>query len=277
MVGLGHLAPSRAGWHLQPMTLPTGILIVAALSLAPALQVQSQSAASDSTRRETSALVGIVVDVVGQPMEDAEVYIPATDRTTRSDARGFWRFTDAPTGARVVVARRPGYVPFVREVMVGNHRDTLTLVLRRFPARLARVEINERASSAQADALTVAERLAHIRVGSGRLFTREDILRTRPASIAHLIYGIPGINVVRTQTAITATTSRSGVGVQNFEGKACELQFYLDNTPISNEALPALDPLTFRSVEVYPQTVMLTGLSMRSDRCGAVVINTLRR
>ena len=47
--------------------------------------------------------------------------------------------------------------------------------------------------------------------------------------------------------------------------------------PIENEGVAALDPLTFRSVEVYPQTVLLTGLPMRPDRCGAIVINSLRR
>ena len=56
-----------------------------------------------------------------------------------------------------------------------------------------------------------------------------------------------------------------------------EYYFYLDNTPIDNESVAALDPMNFRSVEVYPQTVQLTGLQMRPDRCGAIVINSTRR
>lgn len=63
----------------------------------------------------------------------------------------------------------------------------------------------------------------------------------------------------------------------NVEGQLCQLQFFLDNTAIDNESVAALDPLTFRSVEVYPQVVQLTGLAMRPDRCGAIVINSIRR
>jgi hypothetical protein len=35
--------------------------------------------------------------------------------------------------------------------------------------------------------------------------------------------------------------------------------------------------MSFRSVEVYPNTVLLPGLPMRPDRCGAIIINTMRR
>jgi hypothetical protein len=63
----------------------------------------------------------------------------------------------------------------------------------------------------------------------------------------------------------------------NIEGQPCQIQFYLNTTPISNEGVSTLDPMTFRSVEVYPQTAQLTGLPTRPDRCGAIVINTMRR
>lgn len=211
-------------------------------------------------------------------MEQVEVYIAGTAHSTRTDARGRWRFADPPPGPRVVVARRTGYVPYVREVVVGSQgSDTVSLLLRRYPTKLSTVEITARTSNAQADAAIIAERLTQIRVGTGRLFTRDEILRMRPLSIAELIFGIPGIAVARGQNDIVVTTTRAGVGVMNVDGQKCQLQFYLDNTPIANEALPALDPMTFRSVEVYPQAVVLTGLPMRPDRCGAIVINTLRR
>ena len=97
------------------------------------------------------------------------------------------------------------------------------------------------------------------------------------ANVPALVFGIPGIAVRRGQGDIVITSTRAGVGIVNVEGQQCLLQVYLDNTPIDNESLVALDPLTFRSVEVYPQTVQLTGLAMRPDRCGAVVINSVRR
>ena len=232
----------------------------------------------DSIRRDAEALVGTVVDVVGRPMDGVEVYIAGTDRTTRTDSRGLFRFTSPPSGARVVVARQIGYVPYVREVIVSSRtNDTVSLLLRRFPRTLSTIEVNARTAAAASNASILAERLMQLRVGSGRLYTRDEILRMRPYSIAELIQGIPGVNVSRNQTEIIATSSRSGVGVLNVEGQACQLQFFLDNTPISNNGVPSLDPMMFRSVEVYPQALILTGLAMHPDKCGAVVINTVRR
>ena len=232
----------------------------------------------DSVRRREDALVGTVVDVIGKPMDQVEVYIAGTDRAVRTDARGVWRFENPPVGPRVVVARQLGFVPYVREVQVGAITiDTITLVLRRYPRTLSTVEVTARTRLATSAANEISERLLQMQVGSGRLFTREQILQMRPFSIAELIYGIPGIAVRRGQGEIIVTSTRAGVGIMNVDGQQCQLQFYLNTTPIGNEGVSQLDPMTFRSVEVYPQTVQLTGLPTRNDRCGAIVINTMRR
>jgi len=253
--------------------------LILGVSMGQAVRAQERLRTStDSARRDMDALVGTVVDAAGKPMAQVEVYLAGTDRTTRTDTLGVWRFTNPPPGPRVVVARRTGYVPYVREVVVGSQgNDTLSLLLRHFPTTLSAVQINARASNAQADAELVAERLTQIRVGTGRLFVRDEILKVRPQSIAELIFGIPGIAVTRGQTDIVVTSTRAGVGVMNVEGQQCQLQFFLDNTPIDNEAVRNLDPMTFRSVEVYPQAVILTGLPLRPGKCGAIVINSVRR
>ena len=253
------------------------VLLIAAFGSRAYAQRGSRAPIAIATQ-PIDELIGSVVDVVGRPMPRIEVYIAGTDRTTRTDARGIWRFPNPPVGPRVVVAREIGFVPYVREVMIGSSlNDTLPLLLRRFPRTLSLVEVRARTSTATADANIVAERLMQMRVGSGRLLTRDQILQMRPYSLAELLYGIPGMNVKATQGAIAVTSSRAGVGIMNVDGQQCQMQFYLDNTPIENEGVAALDPLTFRSVEVYPQTVLLTGLPMRPDRCGAIVINSLRR
>jgi hypothetical protein len=251
--------------------------LAAVLSNAASAQQRGRPVA-DSAVRTPDELIGFVLDAAGQPMAQVEVYIAGTERVTRTDARGRWRFAKPPAGPHVVVARRTGYVPYVREVVIASQfNDTLSLLLRRFPTTLSTVQVNARALSAQADAATLAERLMQIRVGTGRLFTRDDILRMRPHSIAEMLFGIPGIAVTPGQTELVVTSTRAGVGIMNVEGQACQLQFFLDNTPISNEGVRTLDPMMFRSVEVYPQTVLLTGLAMRHDKCGAIVINTMGR
>jgi hypothetical protein len=223
-------------------------------------------------------LLGTVVDVIGQPMADVEVYLAKTDRSVRTDARGVWRIAKPPIGPHVVVARSVGYVPFVREIIIGNTpTDTIALLLRRYPRTLTAVQITAQSNATAADAAFVAERLMQMKVSAGRLYTREQILEQRPYSIAELVQGVPGIIVSRGRGEITATSTRAGVGIMNTEGQACQLQFYLNSTPIDNEGVATIDPLSVRSVEVYPQTVLLPGLPMRSDKCGAIVINMMRR
>ena len=239
------------------------------------LDANGQAASRSSQSPRADQLTGWVVDVVGKPMAGAEVYIAGTERSSvRTDERGQWRIADPPPGPRVVVARQIGYMPVMRELEIGNGlNDTLTLLLRRYPQKLSTVEVRARSAEAATYADIAAERLMQLRVGSGRLFTRDQILRTRPYSIAELITGVPGIVVTRGQSDIVVTTSRAGVGVMNREGMKCQLQFYYNSTPIDNETVATLDPLSFRSVEVYPQALVLSGLPSRPDRCGAVVIN----
>ncbi|MCA0375190.1 MAG: carboxypeptidase-like regulatory domain-containing protein [Gemmatimonadetes bacterium] len=242
-------------------------------------QAQGRPAAAPAVGR-VDQFVGLVVDVIGKPMADIEVFLSRTDRAVRTDARGIFRFEQPPVGPHVVVGRSIGYVPYQREVIIGSATsDTVTLVMRRYPRTLSTVEITAKTNAATADAALVADRLVQMKASAGRLYTREQILELRPYSVAELVQGVPGILLKRGQGEITAVTTRSGVGVFNNSetGAPCQLQFYLNTTPLEAEGVAQLDPLTFRSVEVYPQTVLLPGLPSRPDRCGAIVINTMRR
>lgn len=230
-----------------------------------------------SGRETTDDLIGVVIDAGGKPMPDIEVYVARTTHSVRTDARGVWRVLDPPPGAHVVVARAIGYVPYVREVLIGSAaNDTISLLLRRYPRTLSTVEVTARSNRVQANAAVVAERLTQLKVGAGRLYTREEILDRRPYSLAELIQGIPGVIVRRGQGEIVATTTRSSGGVALADGQPCQLQFYVNDTPLENDGAASIDPLSVRSVEVYPQTVLLPGLATRPGRCGAIVVNLLR-
>ena len=247
-------------------------------------------AAQREPPRSRDEIVGWVVDAVGKPMGDAEVLLAGTTFTTRSDVRGFWRIGNPPTGPHVVLARQIGYVPYAREMIVGRATsDTLSLLLRRYPRTLSTVEVTARANSATASAVAQGQRLIQMRVGAGRLYTREYILETRPYSIAELVQGVPGLSIQRlrgngTDGEVVATISRNRGGASGSQGvgndgfsNSCPMQFFLDTSPIEGDQVGRLDPSTFRSVEVYPMNVVIPGLPQRGDRCGAIVINSFRR
>lgn len=262
--------------------------LVACLTLPSWLQAQNAPAKDASRSRDE--IVGWVVDAAGKPMGDAEVIIAGTSFTTRSDARGFWRIANPPNGPHVVLARQIGYVPYTREMIVGRaSSDTLTLLLRRYPRTLSTVEVTAKANGANADAVAQAQRLIQMRVGAGRLYTRDYILETRPYSVAELIQGVPGMTIQRlrgngTDGEIVATISRNRGGASGTQGvgndglsNPCPMQFFLDTSPIEGDQVGRLDPSMFRSVEVYPMNVVIPGLPQRGDRCGAIVINSFRR
>ncbi|MCA2983134.1 carboxypeptidase-like regulatory domain-containing protein [Gemmatimonas sp.] len=226
----------------------------------------------------TDMLVGTVVDAIGRPMADVEVYLARTERSTRTDARGVWRVLNPPVGAHVVVARQFGYVPYMREVIIGTGTpDSVDLLLRRYPTTLSPVEVRARSNRSAAEADVVADRLTQLKANAGRLFTRAQILEQKPYSLAELIQGVPGILVRRGQGEIVATSLRGGAAIGGGGGSQCELQFFLDITPLDNAGAASIDPLSVRSVEVYPQNVLLPGLPQRADKCGFIVVNSLRR
>ena len=257
------------------------VLLSVFMALAPAWPLASQARPKPpvgGTVPTTDVLMGTVVDVIGRPMPDIEVYLARTDRSTRTDAKGIWRIMKPPAGAHVVVARMFGYVPYMREVIIdGGTADTVDLLLRRYPTTLSQVEVRARSNRSEADADVVADRLTQLKANAGRLFTRSLILEQRPYSLAELIQGVPGIAVRRGQGEIVATSLRGGASIGAGGGAQCELQFFLDITPLDNAGAASIDPLTVRSVEVYPQNVLLPGLPQRSDKCGFIVVNSLRR
>ena len=276
----------RTGATFAVRHLPV-IAVVLSHALGAPLAAQDRSARTDAAQSPVARglLIGTVVDAIGRPMPDVDIYLARAGQRARTDARGVWRIADPPAGPQVVVARSIGYVPFVREVVVGSAaNDSVHLLLRRYPRTLTAVEITARTNAAAANAEVLAERLMQLKVGAGRLYTREQILEQRPYSIAELIQGVPGIVVRRGRSEqerglVIATSLRAGTGIMNpnADGSGCPLQFYLDNTPIENDGVGQLDPMSFRSVEVYPNTVLLPGLPMRPDRCGAIIINSIRR
>lgn len=253
-------------------------------AFAPALQAQggvvSGSATSlppDTVRAKNSVLHGIVINAIGQPVPGVEVMIAGTNVRTVSDARGNWSFVNPPGGVRVLHARMLGWVPLIRTVRIqDNVTDTLPLAMQRFPNTLGQVEVRASMNNSSRDAAMMAERLMQLRVGTGKLFTREDVLLLQPYSVADLVRTVVGVDVVNTNGSVRVTTRRAGTGAMQIKDQGCELQFYLDGHAIDGDMAAALSPLQFQSVEVHPQNTLLTGIPSYPNRCGAVVITTLR-
>ncbi len=140
--------PVRAGFRL----------LVVDLSINPATgAVAWQTADSSSatvanlTPNESAAgrarLLGSVApsDSANVRLPDVQVSVDGTDLTTRTDARGEFRFDSVPDGWYVVSARRPGFAPFSSAMLLRRGAATqLRIRLQRVQAELAEVRVEER-------------------------------------------------------------------------------------------------------------------------------------
>jgi len=231
----------------------------------------------DSTTAGTSApLLGDVVDALGRPMANVEVYLAGTDFKTRTDARGFWIFPDPPRGSRVLGVRALGYAPITRAINISSRRpDTIPLALRKLPNKLSTVKVQATFDGAKYDATAMAERIMQLRVSTGRLYTRDSILTRRPQSMIDLLMGIPGIIARRELQGFSVSSSRSNTGTLAVAGTPCQMQFYVNRAPVDVEFVANMSPLQWQSVEVYPLTSIMSGLPAVAGTCGAVVITMM--
>ena len=74
-------------------------------------------------------IVGFVADTFATPLDSVEVFIASLKLHTTATADGMFRFADVKTGSYAVSARRFGYYPQVREIVVGDSGGVATFAL----------------------------------------------------------------------------------------------------------------------------------------------------
>jgi hypothetical protein len=102
-------------------------------------------AREEKTMRGHSSLLGVVVDSLGQPVEEAEVQLVGADRTAVTLANGGFLFRSLPVGPYVVRVRKLGYTPNVLHFELQDAEEREVLIrIRPIAQGLDPVVINER-------------------------------------------------------------------------------------------------------------------------------------
>ena len=107
------------------------------LALALPLGAQLPSSANGMPGRH--AIVGVVHDRAGRPVEHAEVLVGTTDLQATSDSTGYFHVENVDPGRYPVIARRVGYAPCTVDVTLGDQGAVIDFVLVALPPRLAEV------------------------------------------------------------------------------------------------------------------------------------------
>src|SRR5262245_29772856 len=105
--------------------------VVIGLSVASAAGAQRPAEPNGKVLRPAGphTVVGFVADTFATPLDSVEVFIAALKLHTTASADGMFRFADVKTGSYQVSARRFGYFPQVREVVVGDSGGVMSFAL----------------------------------------------------------------------------------------------------------------------------------------------------
>src|SRR4051812_15847475 len=180
------------------------LVLIAALALA--------TARVDAQQR---TLRGIVTDSAGYPLPNVEVRIMEIGRMARSDAQG--RFAIERIGDRIIdiTFRRLGYeVRSVRVSLINGEGDSLRVVMRAEPLRLAQVNIEEKEDNHP----FFNEYEKRRQRGIGTFITQKDIEKLNTSYPSDAFRRLPGMRFVsigsgmgvRFMSSIGMTGGRNG-------------------------------------------------------------------
>jgi hypothetical protein len=259
--------------------------------------------ALDSTRVESGVFVGAVVANVagdsasggGKPIADAEVSVPALNRTVRTNADGLFQISDLPSGTHRILVRKLGYGPLdVSLAFAPRERVERRIVLGTVSV-LSTVDV--KAKRLDPGMRDFEEQRA---LGIGRFLTRDDLERQRMTRMTEVLMMVNGIRfkpLANRQYASAGHRPPVGMGhCYYFEGphadsartcvpvNECFMQVYLDNHPLflgrDGETVPDLSrfrPDEIEAVEVYASGAETPSkYSGLGTSCGSIVLHRRR-
>lgn len=251
------------------------VLVGCVMALAP-------GARSARAQRATTLLVTVSESPTRAPIRDAQVWLGAIGRLTRTDDRGSARIASVPEGKWTLLARRMGYGPESTTVLVaGEDTLRLELILARRASRLATVRVNAEAPVTMTGEFEARRRTAL----GGRFVTRADLDRMHDATLDGVFQRtIPGARVAAAAGGMTRVYSLRG---RSLNGKPCEAVVFLDGIllgdgDVSRVNLDDLGGIEFYSASTIPVqykqpgAIREHGAPGASPECGVLLLWTRR-
>lgn len=200
-------------------------------------------------------VVGAVVAVVGGPW-------------ARTNERGEWLITDAPTGTRSVEVRAVGFYPQTRAIDIVDRSPPIVVSMATFKSVLDTMKV-----IANYDRFSnLAGFRERSRTSLGRYLTAADIARRRPAVTTDLFRNFPGLFLDAPRGTEQYLQMR-GVFTER-----CIPSVYLNGAVMNNLSATDIDafvsPPDIIGIEVYSQTQAPAQFQLGMTDCGSVVIWT---
>lgn len=222
---------------------------------------------TDAVHVGTMRLTGTVIAIDGgDPMPNAVVGI-TNGPQTRTNERGQWTITNAPSGSHTLEVRAVGKYPVKRNVNIINGVAPIRVAMSTFKAMLDTLKVTAGLSSAF-DLREFEQRRKS--QGMGRFLTADDIYKRAILETSQIFRNFPGMDLQPSDTGTLIVMK----GV--FGTDMCQPTIYLNGTPMNGITGEELDnmvrPERIIGVEVYSATSMPAQFQNSRLGCGSVVI-----
>lgn len=224
----------------------------------------------------TGRVGGTVVSVASkQPISGVQVSV-MNGPETRTNERGEWLISNAPSGTRVLELRALGYYPVQRSVDIAVSSPPLRIAMSTFKAVLDTVKvIAKRLPKGPDDGGFLQRR----RSGMGKYITSADIARFPVVNTSDVFRRFPR---VRIDAGMQGKIQMRGA-FQNNQGQLggenwCNASIFINGHNMSFMTLEDIDdwvpPHEIAGIEVYPDGTVPPQFQPGLSGCGSVVIWT---
>ena len=257
---------SRAFAHRLPLTRLAVFLAVSIL----AGELHSQPGGTVS---------GMVTAANKMPLSQARVRVVGSDLATLTHVDGAFEVAQIPAGRQSVEVAMIGYAPRVLALLITEgQRLTVSIVLEPLPLEPVTVTADANFFLGMGGFL---ERKAR---GSGRFFTREDILRIHPRQVTDVLRRVPGMQIDFASGGLGGgnQSARSARNNASAGSESCTMTYYVNGSPFplsgdmsSINHYIATDDIA--AIEVYSGSSEIPAefnSSQLGARCGVVAIWT---
>ena len=232
---------------------------------------RSVTTAADNTRKirvGDGLLSGIVRTTTDdRPLAGAQISI-VDGPNTRSNARGEWTLTDAPSGTRLLEVRAVGYYPERRAVDIVDSIAPVRVALTTFKSVLDTMKVSA-TRTIDMNMLGFQERR---RSGMGRFLTPREIDARQPVVTSDIFRSVPGLFLERTVDA------GENVMMRGIYEDRCVPAIYIDGRWMSGLTSGDLDgfirPNNIAGIEVYRAGQVPARFQPELSGCGSLVFWT---
>lgn len=225
---------------------------------------------------------GTVTGTVTAPdkmaVPQARVRLVGTTFAAVTRADGTFEVAQVPPGPGTIEVRMIGYTPKTIAIVI-TPGDTLDLQLSLDPLPLETVTVTADPNFF-AGMGAFEERRTR---GSGRYFTREEIVRMQPRQLTDVLRRVPGVQIESGREAFSGgnPTAQTGRSVSGSSSHPCAMTYYLNGTPfplsgdVSINHYVATEDVA--AIEVYTGSSQIPpefNSSIYGSRCGVVAIWT---